>query len=263
MLVNKNTLPFMQDLPSPIDLLLDPVSLTVLSMYAGLMLWEALLPARQLSPVKHWQLKGIVSFFIFFFLSSYLPLFIDPWMAQYTLVDLSGLGTVAGVTIGILGYQLVLYAYHRLVHRSNLLWRVFHQMHHSAERLDTYGAFYFSPTDMVSFTLIGSLVFAFFIGLSPQAITVVILMLNFFSIFQHANIRTPHWLGYFIQRPESHSVHHGRGLHKFNYSDVPIWDMVFGTFYNPSTYENENGFYDGGSAKVKEMLLFKDINKTS
>lgn len=253
----------MQDLPTPLDLILDPVSLLVLGMYVALILWEEIAPARELPEVKNWKTKGIISFFMFFFLSSYLPLWIDPWMAQYMLFDLSGLGTFFGALIGILGYQLMVYIYHRSVHTSNTLWRVFHQMHHSAERLDTYGAFYFSPADMISFTFIGSLVFAFFIGLSPQAITVVILLLNFLSIFQHANIKTPQWLGYIIQRPESHTVHHGRGIHKFNYSDLPIWDILFGTFCNPKTYENETGFYEGGSAKMKDMLLFKDINKAS
>ncbi len=227
------------------------------------MLWEALWPARTLPKVKNWRVKGITSFLVFFYLSSYLPLLIDPWIAQYMLFDISSLGTVFGAILGVICYQLGVYIYHRAVHTSNLLWRVFHQMHHSAERLDTYGAFYFSPLDMISFTFLGSIVFAFFIGLSPQAITVVILLLNFLSIFQHANIKTPQWLGYIIQRPESHSVHHGRGLHKYNYSDIPMWDMLFGTFYNPKSYEHENGFYDGASAKLKEMLLFRDINKPS
>ncbi|MDW3194673.1 MAG: sterol desaturase family protein [Cytophagales bacterium] len=252
----------MQDLPSPMDLLLDPVSLIVLSIYAGLMMWEALWPARTLPKVRNWRLKGMISFLLFFFLSSYLPLWIDPWMSVHLLFDLSGVGMLGGAVVGILGYQLIFYVYHRCVHHFNGLWRVLHQMHHSAERIDTFGAFYFSPVEMISFTFIGSFVFAFLIGLSPQAITVVILGLNFFSIFQHANINTPVWLGYFIQRPESHSVHHGRGLHKFNYSDVPIWDILFGTFYNPRTYENENGFFEGSSTRVKDMLLFKDINRT-
>ena len=252
----------MKGLPSPLDLLLDPVSMSVLSIYALLMLWEALWPARELPKVKYWKLKGITSFLVFFYLSSYLPLWVDPWISQYLLFDLSSLGTVLGVVVGLFCYQLGVYIYHRAVHTNNVLWRVFHQMHHSAERLDTYGAFYFSPLDMVSFTFIGSIVFAFFIGLSPQAITVVILLLNFLSIFQHANIRTPQWLGYIVQRPESHSVHHGRGLHKYNYSDIPLWDMLFGTFYNPKEYEHDNGFFEGGSSKVKEMLLFQDINKT-
>ena len=36
--------------PTPIELLLDPVSLTVFAMYAALILWEALAPARPLPP---------------------------------------------------------------------------------------------------------------------------------------------------------------------------------------------------------------------
>jgi sterol desaturase/sphingolipid hydroxylase (fatty acid hydroxylase superfamily) len=72
------------------------------------------------------------------------------------------------------------------MHKNNLLWRVFHQMHHSAERLDTYGAFFFSPFDMIGFTLLGTVCFAFIMGLPAQAITIVLLVTNFLSIFQHA-----------------------------------------------------------------------------
>tara|TARA_B100000965_G_scaffold386184_1_gene388202 strand:+ start:1134 stop:1253 length:120 start_codon:yes stop_codon:yes gene_type:complete len=31
------------------------------------------------------------------------------------------------------------------------------QMHHSAEVVDSIGAFYFSPLDMIGFTLLGSI----------------------------------------------------------------------------------------------------------
>ncbi len=248
-------------LPSPLDILMDPISLIILSIYAGLMIWEWAAPARKLPLVPYWKLKGMISFFTFFFISSYLPILVDPIISQHMLFDLSGLGTLGGIIIGVLGYQLVFYIYHRSVHKYNILWRTFHQMHHSAERLDTYGAFFFSPAEMISFTFLGSFVFAFLIGLSPQAITAVILLLNFFSIFQHANIRTPRWLGYIIQRPESHSVHHGKGIHKSNYSDLPIWDILFDTFYNPEEYENENGFYNGASSRLKDMILMKDISE--
>jgi len=37
------------------------------------------------------------------------------------------------------------------------LWRGFHQMHHSAERVDAFGAFYFSPLDIIGFTMLSSL----------------------------------------------------------------------------------------------------------
>ncbi|MBK7873996.1 MAG: sterol desaturase family protein [Saprospiraceae bacterium] len=249
-------------MPSPIEILLDPISLSVIAMYAALMIWEALFPARPLPYVKFWQIKGIISFFIFFYLSSYLPMFINPLLEPYRLLDLTGLGTIGGAVAAVLLYEFGMYVWHRSMHRNNALWRTFHQMHHSAERLDTYGAFFFSPMDMIGFTMLGSICFVLLIGISPQATTIVLLVTNFFSVFQHANIKTPRWLGYFIQRPESHTVHHAKGIHGFNYSDLPLFDILFGTFNNPEKYEHETGFYQGASDKISEMLLFKDINKS-
>jgi len=88
------------------------------------------------------------------------------------------------------------------------------------------------------------------------------LFLTFNAMFQHANIRTPHWLGYLIQRPESHNIHHARGVHRYNYSDLPLWDMVFGTFRNPrELMEIDCGFYKGASSRIVEMLLGRDVSK--
>jgi len=248
-------------MPNPIQILLDPLSLIIIAMYMGLMLWEALFPARTLPKVRFWKLKGLAAFFTFFYLSSYLPMITDPYLESYRLIDLTHLGAFGGAVIGILLYELGIYLWHRAMHRSDFLWRTFHQMHHSAERIDTYGAFFFSPVDMIGWTILGSICFALLIGITPQAITVVLLVTNFFSMFQHANIRTPCWLGYIIQRPESHTVHHARGIHKHNYSDLPIYDILFGTFHNPKGYEHETGFYQGASDKIADMLLFRDISQ--
>ncbi len=248
-------------MPTPLEVLLDPISIAILSMYALLMLWEAVFPARKLPSIPFWRIKGIVFFFFFFFLSTYLPLLYAAWLPESQLIDLSAMHPVAGGVIGILLYELAMYVWHRSMHKNNTLWRVFHQMHHSAERLDTYGAFYFSPFDMLGFTLLSTVCFSFLTGLSPQAITIVLLVTNFFSIFQHANIETPAWIGYIIQRPESHAVHHGRGIHAYNYSDLPLFDILFGTFRNPEKYVEETGFYEGASARVKDMLLFRDVDK--
>lgn len=98
------------------------------------------------------------------------------------------------------------------------------------------------------------------LGLRPEAGAVGAAFLTFNAMFQHANLRTPRWLGYLIQRPESHGVHHERGVHKYNYSDVPLWDMVFGTFYNPPVWEGEAGFYKGASSRVGDMLIGRDIS---
>ncbi len=224
------------------------------------MLWEAFFPAKPLPRIKHWKLRGMLSFIAFFYLSSYLPLLTDPILGQYQLLDLSSLGVIPGALLGVLLYEFGLYVWHRALHSSDVLWKGFHQMHHSAERIDTYGAFFFSPLDMIGFTLLGSVCFALGVGLSPQSITIVLLTTNFLAIFQHANIKTPRWLGYIIQRPESHSYHHARGIHRHNYSDLPVFDILFGTFTNPKTHENETGFYDGASSRIPEMMIFKDVS---
>ena len=52
-----------------------------------------------------------------------------------------------------------------------------------------------------------------------------------------------------------------KGIHQQNYSDLAIFDLLFGTFYNPKSYEHETGFYPGASAKVWQMLTFQDVNK--
>jgi len=76
----------------------------------------------------------------------------------------------------------------------------------------------------------------------------------------HWNIKTPYWMGFIFQRPEMHLVHHKEGWHHNNYSDLPIWDMLFGTFANPRKFEAKCGFKDERELKVLEMLRFEDVN---
>jgi sterol desaturase/sphingolipid hydroxylase (fatty acid hydroxylase superfamily) len=101
------------------------------------------------------------------------------------------------------------------------------------------------------------------LGLPPAAATLTILTVTFLAIFQHANLRTPRWLGYIVQRPESHTIHHARGVHAKNYADLPVIDMLFGTFENPRSYEHTTGFWHGASARVLDMLLWRDVSNAS
>ena len=248
------------NLPTPLELVFDPISYVIFGMYGGLMLWELLFPAKKLPQIKYWKLRGLTAFTFFFFLSSYLPIIWDGYLANYQVFNLTGLGTTGGALVGILIYELGVYVWHRSMHNSDTLWKVFHQMHHSAERLDSYGAFYFSPMDMIGFTFLGSLCLVVLAGFTPEAVTLIILGTTFLSIFQHSNIKTPVWLGYIIQRPEAHALHHAKGIHAYNYSDISLFDIVFGTFRNPKKFEHETGFYNGASGKLKDMLLFRDIS---
>jgi sterol desaturase/sphingolipid hydroxylase (fatty acid hydroxylase superfamily) len=232
-------------------------------MFGALALAEAVAPGRRLPRVRGWRARGLLSFAVYFLLSSYLPLLWDGALSAHRLVDLTGWGTLAGALAAVLVYEAVVYFWHRAMHASPALWRSFHQLHHSAERVDMAGAFYFSPFDMIGWTAAGSFAMVFLLGLTPQAATVALLVATFLGMFQHANIRTPRWLGYLVQRPESHTVHHARGIHRSNYSDLPIFDILFGTFDNPAGFEHETGFHPGASARVWDMLCFRDVSVES
>jgi sterol desaturase/sphingolipid hydroxylase (fatty acid hydroxylase superfamily) len=245
-------------MPTPLQILLDPVSLAVLGIYAVLILLEALFPARPLPVVKGWKTRGVIVFAVYFFASSYLPLLWGEWVAKIQLFNLEGVNPFAAAAVGVLIYEFLVYVWHRTMHQNHWLWRGFHQMHHSAERLDTFGAFYFSPLDIVGFTLVSSLALSV-VGLPAQAVTYYLYFTMFLAVIQHTNVRTPQWLGYFVQRPESHSVHHGRGIHHYNYSDLPLFDILFGTFRNPKNFVPESGFAGASSAQIPQMLVWKDI----
>ena len=48
-------------MPTPLDLLLDPLTLSVIAIFAGLALWEAIFPARALAPRARLAHQGLVS----------------------------------------------------------------------------------------------------------------------------------------------------------------------------------------------------------
>lgn len=249
-------------LPTPWQLLKDPASIIVISIFLVLVIAEAVMPARKLPVVKYWKIKGTIAFILYFFISSYLPLIWSDYLSAYRVFDLSFLGNYWGGLVALLLYELGVYIWHRAMHHSDLLWRVFHQMHHSAERVDTYGAFFFSLMDMIGFTFLTSLAMVWFAGFTAEATLYAIYGATFLAIIQHTNIKTAPWTGYIFQRPESHSLHHAKGVHAYNYSDLPLFDLIFGTFRNPKEFSPETGFYDGASSEIGKMLLFKDINKS-
>lgn len=245
-------------MPTPLEILLDRVSLTLLAIYGALVALEALFPARRLPRIPGWHARALVVFGCYFFLSSYLPLLWGQTLAAIQLFDLRSIHPLAGAAIGVLLFEFLVYLYHRAVHSNQWLWRAFHQMHHSAERVDTFGAFYFSPLDTLGFTFLSSLALSV-VGLPAESVTWTLYATMFLATFQHANVRTPQWLGYIVQRPESHSVHHGRGIHHFNFSDLPLFDVLFGTFRNPPDFVPQSGFEGVSSGRILPMLLFEDV----
>jgi sterol desaturase/sphingolipid hydroxylase (fatty acid hydroxylase superfamily) len=239
----------------------DIAPVVIIGLYLAFIAYQAIRPARKdLPKVAWWKLKGIAFFIMTAVISSVLPFAWAGFVTKHALLDLSSLGMVGGAAIGYVVFQLAVYWWHRLQHTSSFVWRWVHQMHHSAERIDIWGVFLFHPFDIAGYAVLTSAVYSLVLGLSPSAVVLANLYGIFASLLQHANIRTPRWLGYLIQRPEAHGIHHQRGVHGYNYSDLPIWDIVFGTFRNPAVWREQGGFYDGGSKRIGAMLLGRDIS---
>ena len=233
-------------------------SLLILPAFLAL---DFFVSARKYVTPRGWRLKALLVSTGVFFLSLKVGEWWGAWTGGIALFDGTALGTAGGALVGILVYELFHYGYHRFAHSWKPLWRAAHQMHHSAESLDAFGANYLHPLDVFFFTSLASLAFFPLLGLSPEAGAIASAFLAFNAAFQHANIKTPRWLGYLVQRPESHAVHHGRGTPRANYADLPLWDMVFGTFRNPETVEGQMGFYDGASDRIPEMLVGLDVTR--
>lgn len=230
-----------------------------LGLFAGFAAIDLVARARAFPDVAYWRLKGVAFMLLYFAAATYAPLMWDGWLGEHRLVDATVLPLWTQIAIAFLVLQLGIYLWNRTMHNVGPLWRWLHQMHHSAERVDIWGAFYFHPLDMLGWAFLGSLVLVLGIGVGAEAAIVVALLATFCSMFQHANIRTPRWLGYIVTRPESHSAHHERGVHGRNYGDIPLFDMIFGTFHNPREFTGEVGFYEGGSKRLKDMLLGRSI----
>ena len=141
------------------------------------------------------------------------------------------------------------------------MWRLFHQIHHAPQRVDMSGAALFHPFESIVFFALAAVITTLMLGLDPVAAALTGYIAAFYGYFQHMNVRTPQWLGYLIQRPEAHCVHHQRDVHAYNYGDLPIWDILLGTFRNPATFEGDTGFDQPASGRLVAMLAFVDVNE--
>jgi len=221
---------------------------------------ERVFPGRDLPKVRGWLLKGFAFFMMSGIINALLPALFASAVSAHAPLHLSVLPAGVGGVIGFLATDIVAYGVHRLLHNVPFLWRWTHQMHHSAERVDIAGGAYFHPLD-ISVQIGATSVAVLLLGLSPDGAALAGYLSFLVGMFQHLNVRTPQWIGWIVQRPEAHSVHHARGVHAYNYGNFMLWDILFGTFRNPATFTGPAGFWDGASSKVGAMLIGRDVGE--
>jgi sterol desaturase/sphingolipid hydroxylase (fatty acid hydroxylase superfamily) len=225
---------------------------------------ERLLPGWRLPSVRTWPLRVLLINAAQLAVVLLAGISWERWASSYAVFHLSA--HVSPAAGGLLAYFIatfVFYWWHRWRHEVDMLWLGFHQIHHSPQRLEVITSFYKHPGEMVVNSILGSLLVYALLGLSPQAGAVYTLCTALGEFFYHTNVRTPQWVGYVFQRPEMHRIHHQYGRHKNNYGDIVWWDMLFGTYENPPTWDDHCGFDDAQEQRLLDMLAYKDVHKSS
>jgi sterol desaturase/sphingolipid hydroxylase (fatty acid hydroxylase superfamily) len=220
---------------------------------------ERLLPGRELPETPGWYARAA------FLNLSQLGIVLlagiawNRWLQDWSLFHISTAmpAFVQGLLSWFMG-TFVFYWWHRARHHSNLLWRVCHQVHHSPARIELLTAFYKHPVEIVIDSIISSTLLFTVLGASPEAGAWFNVFAVFGEYFYHSNLRTPHWMGYFLQRPEHHSIHHQLDVHQFNYGDITWWDRLFGTFRDAEEFAPACGFPDDHEKNLGRMLAFRD-----
>lgn len=228
----------------------------------GLMLLERLIPDQDLPRVPGWWGRVIALNVAQAGVVIVAGLTWESWLQKASLLD-GDTWFDSPVPGGFLAYLLitfVFYWWHRWRHDVNAFWLLFHQVHHSPQRIETITSFFKHPLEItVNSLIISGLVYGV-LGLSVESGAVLTLLTGVAEFAYHMNIRTPHWWGYILQRPEMHRIHHQRGRHYDNFADLPIWDMLFGTYNNPRRVDTPCGFKPEREARLVDMLRFRNVN---
>jgi sterol desaturase/sphingolipid hydroxylase (fatty acid hydroxylase superfamily) len=227
-----------------------------------LMLFERVVPDRVLPKVPGWLCRVVVlnaAQLGVVVLAGYTW---DRWLSRASLFAVGAFG-LAPALQGLVGYvvaSFVYYWWHRARHEVNFLWLTCHQLHHSPQRIETLTSFYKHPVELIANSLLSGLVSYGLLGLTPAGAVWVTFYSAMAEYFYHLNVRTPRWVGLFVQRPEMHRIHHARGAHWGNFGDLPIWDMLFGTYRNPAKFAGPCGFRPERERQLGAMLAFRNVN---
>ncbi len=140
------------------------------------------------------------------------------------------LRTVLEVAGGLVVFELMGYAYHRLAHAVPWLWRL-HEVHHSAERMDWLASFRQHPLEILLVTLAQNAPLVL-LGLPLGSHALVLLLLRLNTVFVHADLPLPRgWWSELLATPGFHHRHHQRDGAVRNFSALFPWiDRLFGTF---------------------------------
>lgn len=234
----------------------------LLGVFAFCFVLERIVPGWPLPQVRTWPVRVVAVNLVQIAIVLLAGVTWEKWLSSASLFKLEN--HVSPTVGGLIAYFIatfIFYWWHRWRHESDVLWKLFHQIHHSPQRLEVITSFYKHPAEMVVNSVLGSLLVYTTLGLSVEGGAVYTACTAVGEFFYHTNIRTPRWIGFFFQRPEMHRIHHQHERHKNNYGDITWWDMLFGTYENPKAWVHTCGFDDAKEQQLGAMLAWKDVHK--
>lgn len=220
---------------------------------------ERIIPGRELPNSNGWYVRVLAingcQLFITFSTNHI-------WIKLFGGISLFNINSLQmPVLEGFIGWfvgTFFFYWWHRLRHQNGF-WVIFHQLHHSPQRIEVLTSFYKHPIEILADSILSAIIMYVLLGSSLEGA----FWFNFFAAtgeyFYHSNLKSPKWLKYIIQTPELHSIHHQLNVHKYNYGDIPIWDKLFGTYKDTNTFAEKCGFPNNNERKIWKILTFKDV----
>jgi len=219
--------------------------LTTVNFFILLFLEQAFTARPEMGTLKDWQsindaLHGVITGLIRPFgtsLGLLLVLYTSDWRQQTGLAALwpTEWPLIAQLLLAQLIHGFFSYWAHRLLHTINFLWW-FHALHHDTNQMHVLkaGRFHFGDEIFNAIITAAPLVM---LG-APKEVLLLRSMCTVYSgAIEHANViqRFPSWFHYLSNNVLLHNLHHSmnRKYQDSNYSGVPLYDVIFGTFNHP------------------------------
>ena len=170
---------------------------------------------------------------------------------------------LAAIVIG----EFLPYWYHRISHKGNtnsiisiFLWKV-HAIHHIPTSLNWFKTNWIHPINMFLNTLL-KITPLLLLGFSQEVIFIVGTLHVVIAYASHANIKThTGFLDYVIVTPRIHQFHHSVILEEAkNFGNIiPLWDLVFGTYYNRTGEVKDVGVQESYFNYPKKSKYWKQL----
>ncbi|RMH69879.1 MAG: fatty acid hydroxylase family protein [Actinomyces sp.] len=158
----------------------------------------------------------------------------------------------------VIAIDFLRYWAHRLQHRNRILWR-FHAMHHTATEFTVITGRRIHPVEKIVDLTIVTVPLAL-VGASLPELVAGIVVVRLIDLPQHSMLDWTYgpvgrWL---LFSPVGHRIHHSPHRHQWdtNFGDLcPLWDHLFGTWYDGDDVNTEIGLTGSPPAGIAASLL--------